>query len=117
MAELLVDVQLETDLPFTRVDCGTCTICIEACPTEAIIADRTLDARLCISYLTIELKDPIPLELRPKMANLIFGCDICQQVCPWNRDAPQSQEKKLQPRPENVAPQLLDLMKLDQELI
>ena len=114
LAELLVDVQLEADLPFTRVDCGTCTICIEACPTDAIIANRTLDARRCISYLTIELKDPIPLELRPKMANLIFGCDICQQVCPWNGDAPQSQEKKLQPRPENVAPQLLDLMKLDQ---
>jgi len=114
LAELLVDVELETDLPFTRVDCGSCTICIEACPTDAIIADRTLDARLCISYLTIELKGAIPLELRPKMANLIFGCDICQQVCPWNKDAPQSQETGLQPRPENVAPQLLDLMKLDQ---
>ena len=114
LAELLVDVELETDLTFTRVDCGSCTICIEACPTDAIIADRTLDARLCISYLTIELKGAIPLELRPKMANLIFGCDICQQVCPWNKDAPQSQETGLQPRPENVAPQLLDLMKLDQ---
>ena len=113
-AELLVDVELETDLPFTRVDCGSCTICIEACPTDAIIADRTLDARLCISYLTIELKGAIPLELRPQMANLIFGCDICQQVCPWNKDAPKSQETGLQPRPENVAPQLLDLMKLDQ---
>ena len=84
LAELLVDVELETNLPFTRVDCGTCTICIEACPTEAIIADRTLDARRCISYLTIELKGSIPLELRPKMGNLIFGCDICQEVCPWN---------------------------------
>ena len=114
LAELLVDVQLETDLPFTRVDCGTCTICIEACPTEAIIADRTLDARLCISYLTIELKEAIPTELRPKMANLIFGCDICQQVCPWNRDAPQAQEKGLLPRPENITPRLIDLMKLDQ---
>ena len=114
LAELLVDVQLETDLPFTRVDCGTCTICIEACPTDAIIADRTLDARLCISYLTIELKGAIPLELRPKMANLIFGCDICQQVCPWNRDAPQAQEKGLLPRPENITPRLIDLMKLDQ---
>ena len=114
LAELLVDVELETDLPFTRVDCGSCTICIEACPTDAIIADRTLDARRCISYLTIELKGAIPLELRPKMGNLIFGCDICQQVCPWNRDVPQSQQTELMPRPENVAPQLLDLMKLDQ---
>ena len=114
LAELLIDVQLETDLPFTRVDCGTCTICIEACPTDAIIADRTLDARLCISYLTIELKGTIPVELRPKMANLIFGCDICQEVCPWNRDAPQSQEIGLMPRPVNIAPRLIDLMKLDQ---
>ena len=114
LAELLVDVQLEEDLPFTRVDCGSCTICIEACPTDAIIADRTLDARRCISYLTIELKGAIPLELRPKMANLIFGCDICQEVCPWNREAPQSPEPKLRPRPENVAPQLVELMKLDQ---
>jgi len=71
LAELLVDVPLETNLPFTRVDCGTCTICIEACPTEAIIADRTVDARLCISYLTIELKGAIPVELRPKMSNMI----------------------------------------------
>ncbi len=114
LAELLVDVELETNLPFTRVDCGTCTICIEACPTEAIIADRTLDARRCISYLTIELKGSIPAELRPKMGNLIFGCDICQEVCPWNRDVPQSQETGLQPRPENVAPELTELMKLDQ---
>ena len=114
LAELLVDVKLETDLPFTRVDCGSCTICIEACPTEAIIAERTLDARRCISYLTIELKGSIPVEMRPKMGNLIFGCDICQQVCPWNMDSPKSNEKGLQPRPENVAPKLLDLMKMDE---
>jgi len=114
LAELLVDVKLETELPFTRVDCGSCTICIEACPTEAIIAERTLDARKCISYLTIELKGSIPTEMRPKMANLIFGCDICQEVCPWNKDVPRSNEKGLQPRPENVAPHLIDLMKLDE---
>ena len=114
LAELLVDVPLETNLPFTRVDCGTCTICIDACPTEAIIADRTLDARLCISYLTIELKGAIPVELRPKMSNMIFGCDICQEVCPWNQNASKSSESGLRPRPENVAPELIELMKLDQ---
>ena len=114
LAELLVDVPLETNLPFTRVDCGTCTICIEACPTEAIIADRTVDARLCISYLTIELKGAIPVELRPKMSNMIFGCDICQEVCPWNQNASKSPESGLRPRPENVAPELIELMKLDQ---
>ncbi len=113
LAELLVDVPLETNLPFTRVDCGTCTICIEACPTEAIIADRTVDARLCISYLTIELKGAIPVELRPKMSNMIFGCDICQEVCPWNQNASKSPESGLRPRPENVAPELIELMKLD----
>ncbi len=114
LAELLVDVPLETNLPFTRVDCGTCTICIDACPTEAIIADRTLDARLCISYLTIELKGAIPVELRPKMSNMIFGCDICQEVCPWNQNASKSSESGLRPRPENVAPELIELMQLDQ---
>ena len=114
LAELLVDVPLETNLPFTRVDCGTCTICIEACPTEAIIANRTVDARLCISYLTIELKGAIPVELRPKMSNMIFGCDICQEVCPWNQNASKSPESGLLPRPENVAPELTELMKLDQ---
>ena len=68
LAEMLVDVELETQIePFTRVDCGTCTSCIKACPTDAIIADRTVDARLCISYLTIEHKGAIPAELRPKM--------------------------------------------------
>ena len=114
LAEMLVDVELKADEPFTRVDCGTCTICIEACPTEAIIADRTVDARLCISYLTIEHKGAIPAELRPKMDNHIFGCDICQDVCPWNKDAPESFEPGFKPRPENAAAELTELMKLDQ---
>ena len=114
LAEMLVDVELKADEPFTRVDCGTCTSCIEACPTEAIIADRTVDARLCISYLTIEHKGAIPAELRPKMDNHIFGCDICQDVCPWNKDAPESFEPGFKPRPENAAAELTELMKLDQ---
>ena len=80
LTELLIDLPLEADQPFTRVDCGTCTRCIEACPTEAIVADREVDSRLCISYLTIELKGSIPRNLRPKMGNWIFGCDICQDV-------------------------------------
>ena len=108
LAELLVDVPLEANLPFTRVDCGTCTICIEACPTEAIIADRTVDARRCISYLTIELKEAIPLELRPKMGNLIFGCDICQEVCPWN----DSERPEVCPRVELVPEQLAHRVRL-----
>jgi len=114
LAEMLVDVELKIDEPFTRVDCGTCTSCIEACPTGAIIADRTVDARLCISYLTIENKGAIPADLRSKMDNHIFGCDICQDVCPWNKDAPESLEPGFKPRTENYAAELTDLMILDQ---
>jgi len=89
ISEILLDLDLEPDLPFTTDHCGTCTRCITACPTDCILPNRTLDAMRCISYLTIELKDDIPLELRDKIGNWIFGCDICQIVCPWNRFAPQ----------------------------
>ncbi|HMB22651.1 MAG TPA: tRNA epoxyqueuosine(34) reductase QueG [Anaerolineales bacterium] len=87
LSEVLLDLELEPDTPFTTDHCGTCTRCIEACPTDCILPDRTLDARRCISYLTIELKEEIPAELREKIGNWIFGCDVCQQVCPWNRFA------------------------------
>jgi epoxyqueuosine reductase len=89
LSEILLDLELEPDLPFTTDHCGTCTRCITACPTQCILPDRTLDARRCISYLTIELKDDIPVELRGKIGNWIFGCDVCQMVCPWNRFAPE----------------------------
>lgn len=85
LAELFLGIDLEPDQPFTADRCGSCTRCIEACPTECILPDRTIDASQCISYLTIELKGSISPELRPKMDNWIFGCDICQQVCPWNQ--------------------------------
>jgi epoxyqueuosine reductase len=87
LSEILLDLELEPDAPFVTDHCGTCTRCIEACPTDCILPDRTIDARRCISYLTIELKDDIPLELREKMGAWTFGCDICQMVCPWNRFA------------------------------
>jgi epoxyqueuosine reductase len=87
LSEILLDLHLEPDSPLTTDHCGTCTRCIEACPTDCILPDRTLDARRCISYLTIELKDDIPTELREKLGDWIFGCDVCQQVCPWNRFA------------------------------
>ena len=87
LSEILLDLALEPDLPMLTDHCGTCTLCIEACPTDCILPDRTIDARRCISYLTIELKDGIPTELREKIGDWVFGCDICQMVCPWNRFA------------------------------
>jgi epoxyqueuosine reductase len=88
-SEIFLDLDLEPDPPFVTDHCGTCTRCITACPTGCILPDRTLDATRCISYLTIELKDDIPVELREKTGNWVFGCDICQIVCPWNRFAPE----------------------------
>ncbi len=84
LAEILLGIELEPDAPIAD-HCGTCTRCIQACPTQCILPNRTLDARRCISYLTIENKGEIPEDLRPQMQNWIFGCDVCQQVCPWNR--------------------------------
>jgi epoxyqueuosine reductase len=89
LSEIFLDLALEPDPSFTTDHCGTCTRCIQACPTACILPNRTLDATRCISYLTIELKDDIPLELREKIGDWAFGCDICQQVCPWNRFAPE----------------------------
>jgi epoxyqueuosine reductase len=87
LSEILLDLILQPDPPFVTDHCGTCRRCIEACPTDCILPDRTIDARRCISYLTIELKDDIPIDLREKIGDWVFGCDICQMVCPWNRFA------------------------------
>lgn len=84
LAEILLGIELDYDSPFTTDHCGSCRRCIEACPTSCILEDRTLDASRCISYLTIELKGPVPVDLRPQMGDWVFGCDICQIVCPWN---------------------------------
>jgi len=111
LAEIFLGIALETDPPFESDHCGSCTRCIEACPTSCILPNRTLDARRCISYLTIELKGAIPPELRPQMENWIFGCDVCQEVCPWNlRFAPGGGDDQFAPRPR------LPLIELQSEL-
>ncbi len=93
--------------------CGSCTRCLDACPTDALIAPRQMDASRCISYLTIEKKGSIPEELRVGMGRQVFGCDICQDVCPWNRRAPISHDPEMQPRPELINPSLDWLASLD----
>jgi epoxyqueuosine reductase len=99
LAEILLGIEMEADAPFHHDRCGTCNRCLKACPTGCILPDRTLDARRCIAYLTIENKNGIPLDLRPPMGNRIFGCDICQQVCPWNRFATQEFDPAFKPDP------------------
>ncbi len=100
LAELIIDLELEPDHPI-KDHCGTCTRCIDACPTEAISpSGYVMDGSKCISYLTIELKENIPEEFAGKMDNWMFGCDICQQVCPWNRFSKKHNEPELEPHPD-----------------
>jgi epoxyqueuosine reductase len=112
LAEILLGIELEPDEPFTLDRCGTCTRCITACPTGCILPDRTIDACRCISYLTIELKGSIPLELRPSVGTWVFGCDVCQQVCPWNRFAAREVDPAFEPHIAHPSPNLLDELAL-----
>ncbi|MCG2430672.1 tRNA epoxyqueuosine(34) reductase QueG [Aequorivita xiaoshiensis] len=111
IAELIVDLDLEYDNPVTD-HCGTCTACIDACPTNAIVADRVVDGSKCISYFTIELKNEIPISEKGKFEDWMFGCDICQDVCPWNRFSKPHNEPLFNPHPE-----LLSMTKKDWEEI
>lgn len=100
LAELIVDLELEYDNPTTTNHCGTCTKCIDACPTEAILPNNIIDSKKCISYLTIELKENIPNQFKNQMQDWMFGCDICQDVCPWNRFSKPHQEPLFNPKEE-----------------
>lgn len=109
IAEMIIDLDLAYDLPVAD-HCGSCTACIDACPTDALIAPYQIDGSKCISYATIELKSAIPTYFKDKMEGWMFGCDICQTVCPWNRFSTPHKEEAFQPHPE-----LLDLTARDWE--
>ncbi|WP_309642451.1 tRNA epoxyqueuosine(34) reductase QueG [Flavobacterium sp.] len=111
IAELIIDLELDYDNPTTD-HCGSCTACLDACPTEAIVAPYVVDGSKCISYFTIELKDNIPSEMKGKLDDWAFGCDICQDVCPWNRFSKPHSEPLF-----NANPELLSMTKKDWEEI
>jgi len=113
LAALLTDVELSYDDPHETSHCGTCTRCLDACPTDAFPEPYVLDARKCISYHTIELREPIPHEFREPIGNWLFGCDICQEVCPWNTKAPIGGEAAFEPVPDLHPADALELLKLD----
>ena len=109
IGELILDIELPYDTPRIVADhCGSCTRCIDACPTKAIVADKVVDARLCISYQTIELKGDLDENLKGKFENRVFGCDICQDVCPWNLKSEPHNEDAFHPHPK-----LLNLTKTE----
>jgi epoxyqueuosine reductase len=112
---LLTNLELACDAPHTASHCGTCTACLDACPTHAFVAPGVLDARRCISYLTIEHRGDVAEELRPGLGDWLFGCDVCQEVCPWNRKAPPGAEPALRERPELVNLDLIEILGLSEE--
>jgi epoxyqueuosine reductase len=112
LSEIITTLELEPDISEVN-RCGSCTRCLESCPTNALPAPFQLDARRCISYLTIELKGSIPVELRPLIGNRIYGCDDCLAACPWNRFAREASLLRPHRRPDLGTPELLSLLKLD----
>jgi epoxyqueuosine reductase len=116
LGEIICSLPLECDPPALD-QCGSCTLCLEACPTDAFAAPGELDATRCISYLTIEHRGEIPAELRESLGAHVYGCDICQEVCPWNQVAPRSADPAWQPRRVWDQPALVDLLHMsDDEL-
>lgn len=114
ISEIICDLELEYDGPATD-HCGTCTACIDACPTNAIVQDKVVDANKCISYLTIEFKDALPSYMDGQLQDWIFGCDICQDVCPWNRFSKAHQEPLFHPHPELLSMKKEDWISLSED--
>ena len=116
LGELLLDVELEYDGAPTEDHCGTCTLCIESCPTQAITEPYVVDSNRCISYATIELRAPeIPEEVGERLSGWLYGCDVCQDVCPWNRFEQPTEERRFEPRPDGVSPNLSVVLELTPE--
>lgn len=115
LAGLLTDVDLEPDAPHATSHCGTCTRCLDVCPTEAFVSPFVLDARRCISYLTIELKGAIPVDLRTGVGEWMFGCDLCQDVCPWNGKAPRSTCDRFQPLSDLNPVEPIRILRMDRD--
>ncbi len=114
LAALLTDVELDYDEPEEADHCGSCTACLDACPTDAFVAPYVLDSRRCISYLTIELRDAVPETLREGIGDWVFGCDVCQDVCPWNHRVPAGEDADFTPRPDSDPMPLAALFDLDE---
>jgi epoxyqueuosine reductase len=115
LAEIILDLELDYDTAVSDY-CGTCTACLDACPTAAILPDKEVDGSKCISYFTIELRDEIPAEVKGKLEGWMFGCDICQDVCPWNRFSKPHREEKLMPSAELLAMKKNDWEEITEEL-
>ena len=116
LGEIILNLELEADSPETVDFCGSCTACLDACPTNAIVAPRIVDSNRCISYATIESREPeLSAEISGNLSGWLYGCDVCQDVCPWNRFEEQTAEQRFEPRPENVSPNLTEILELSPE--
>lgn len=116
LGEILLDIELEYDAPETQDFCGSCTACLDACPTNAIVEPRVIDSNRCISYQTIELRDErLSDEIAENLNGWLYGCDICQDVCPWNRFEKPTEETRFEPRENNVSPDLDEIANLSHE--
>jgi epoxyqueuosine reductase len=115
LGALLLDFDLRPDPPHETSHCGTCTACLDACPTDAFVSPGAMDARRCISYLTIELRGAMPQELRSGVGEWIFGCDVCQEVCPWNRRTPETSDPDLSPRPDLTSLDPAEVLTMSEE--